>query len=83
MSHDNAPNADQHAAEPLVEITCGSPTDDEVAALTAVLVALRRAHPLPHAPNTSTLAGGWRSFWHTIRSPLLPGRDAWRSSFRG
>ncbi|MDR1710356.1 MAG: acyl-CoA carboxylase subunit epsilon [Propionibacteriaceae bacterium] len=68
---------------PLVHVTAGDPTDEELAALAAVMVALRRDRPKPHAPSTSTLAGGWRSFWHTIRSPILPGRDAWRSSFRG
>ncbi|MDR1767706.1 MAG: acyl-CoA carboxylase subunit epsilon [Propionibacteriaceae bacterium] len=67
----------------LVSVVSGDPDDDELAALAAVVVALRRERPKPHAPGTQTLAGGWRSFWHTIRSPILPGRDAWRSSFRG
>jgi len=47
-----------------------------------VLIALRRARPAPHAPGTNTLAGGWRSYWHTVRTPLVPGREAWRSTFR-
>ena len=68
--------------ERLVEVFGGSPTDEELAALATVLVALRRARPAPHAPATSTLAGGWRSYWHTVRTPLVPGREAWRSSFR-
>ena len=68
--------------EQLVQIVSGEPTDDELAALGAVIVALRRARPEPHAPVTGTLAGGWRSYWHTVRNPLLPGREAWRSSFR-
>lgn len=65
-----------------LEVTAGHPTDAELAALTAVLVALRRGRPDPHAPEASTLAGGWRSYWHTVRTPLVPGQDAWRSSFR-
>lgn len=60
----------------------GALDDAELAALTAVLVAMRRARGEPHAPETSTLAGGWKSYWHTVRNPLNPGREAWRSSFR-
>lgn len=47
--------------ERLVEVVGGSPTDDELAALAAVIVALRRARPDPHAPATSTLAGDRKS----------------------
>ena len=65
-----------------LEIRSGHPTDVELAALTAVIIALRRDRPTPHQPMTSTLAGGWRSYWHTVRTPLVPGREAWRSSFR-
>lgn len=63
-------------------VVSGSPSDEELAALGAVLAAVRRARPTPHAPLTGTLAGGWRSYWHTVRNPLLPGREAWRSTFR-
>lgn len=72
------------AAEPLglADIVSGNPTDEEIAALGAVIVALRRSRPAPHAPGASTLAGGWRSYWHTVRTPLVPGREAWRASFR-
>lgn len=69
-------------AEPLLDVVGGEPTDEELAALAAVLVAVRRSRATPHAPSTSSLAGGWRSYWHTVRNPLLPGREAWRSSFR-
>lgn len=65
-----------------LEIRSGRPTDAELAALTLVIVALRRERPSPHQPMTSTLAGGWRSYWHTVRTPVVPGREAWRSSFR-
>ncbi len=68
--------------ERLVQIVSGSPSEEELAAIAAVVVAVRRARPEPHAPLTGTLAGGWRSYWHTVRNPLLPGREAWRSTFR-
>ncbi|HAM45026.1 MAG TPA: acyl-CoA carboxylase subunit epsilon [Propionibacteriaceae bacterium] len=68
--------------ENLVEIVSGNPTDEELAAIAAITVAVRRGRPQSHAPHTGTLAGGWRSYWHTVRNPLLPGREAWRSTFR-
>ncbi len=70
------------APQELVRIVGGEPDEAELAALAAVLVAVQRQRPAPHAPVTGTLAGGWRSYWHTVRNPLLPGRDAWRSTFR-
>ncbi len=66
----------------LVQIVSGSPTEEELAAIGTVVAAVRRGRPQPHAPYTGTLAGGWRSYWHTVRNPLLPGREAWRSTFR-
>jgi len=72
----------QAAGEQWLKVTAGRPSDAEIAALAAVLVALRRGRPDPHTPVTSTLAGGWRSYWHTVRTPLVPGQEAWRSSFR-
>lgn len=65
-----------------LEIRSGQPTEVELAALALVVVALRRGRPDPHQPEASTLAGGWRSYWHTVRTPVIPGREAWRSSFR-
>lgn len=72
------------AVEPngLFQVVSGSPSDEELAALGAILIAVRRARPQPHAPFTGTVAGGWRSYWHTVRNPVLPGREAWRSTFR-
>lgn len=68
--------------ENLVHIVGGEPTEEELAALAAVIIAVRRQRPMPHAPITGTVAGGWRSYWHTVRNPVLPGREAWRSTFR-
>ncbi len=68
--------------EQVLQVVSGDPTDEELAAVTAVVVAARRGRPSPHAPYTGTVAGGWRSYWHTVRNPALPGREAWRSTFR-
>lgn len=70
------------AQRPQPLAVAGGATETEIAALTAVLAVLRRERDRPHTPSTSTLAGGWNSYWHTVRNPLTPGREAWRSSFR-
>ena len=75
-------DAGQHHANPLISVVGGAPTDEELAALGAVIIALRRGRPAPHAPMTSTVSGGWGSHWHTVRTPLVPGQEAWRSTFR-
>lgn len=67
---------------PVVEIVAGNPSDEDVAAITAILAMVRRGRGRPHAPQKSVIAGGWKSYWHTVRHPFLPGRDAWRSTFR-
>jgi hypothetical protein len=66
----------------LISVVGGAPTDEELAALGAVIISLRRGRPAPHTPTTSTVSGGWRSHWHTVRTPLVPGQEAWRSTFR-
>ncbi len=74
-----------NASEPIAPaftVVRGQITDKELAALTAVLAVLRRSPDTPHTPSTAPLAGGWKSYWHTVRNPLVPGREAWRSSFR-
>lgn len=67
---------------PQLEIISGNPNAEELAAVTAVVLSLTRPRPNPHAPESSTIAGGWKSYWHTIRHAFIPGRDAWRSTFR-
>ena len=66
----------------LFQVVAGSPSDEELAVLGAILIAVRRVRPQPHPPFTGKIAGGWRSYWHTVRNPVIPGREAWRSTFR-
>ena len=66
------------AAEPVLSVVKGSPTDEEVAALVAVLtLATRRSEPEPE-----TRPSGWSTYWRTVRAPVIPGPDAWRMSAR-
>jgi hypothetical protein len=64
------------------EVVSGTPSDEELAALTAVLAVLRRERGRPHIPTNAAIAGGWRSHWHLVRHDLLQGHGAWRSTAR-
>ena len=66
--------------EPAVafSVVKGSPTDEEVAALVAVLtLANRSSEPAP-----ATRPSGWSAYWRTVRAPITPGPNAWRMSGR-
>ena len=64
--------------EPLFSVVRGSPTDEELAALVAVL-ALRVGAAAPAAgPQES----GWSAYWRSVRAPVQPGPEAWRMSGR-
>ena len=67
---------------PLFEVTSGNLTDEELAALTAVIAVVRRGRGRPHAPVNSAIAGGWPSHWHLVRKSVLQGHGAWRSTAR-
>lgn len=56
----------------------GTPlSDEEIGAVTAVLLAMRDARHL-HSADDRPLAGGWNSYYRILRPPLVPGREAWR-----
>ena len=64
--------------EPLFSVVKGSPTEEELAALVAVL-ALRVGAAAPVAgPRES----GWSAYWRSVRAPVQPGPAAWRMSGR-
>ena len=68
--------------EPAFRVVGGAPTDEELAALAVVVSALRRGRGELAPPENPRIAGGWKSYWHTVRGPLFPGRDAWRATLR-
>ena len=57
----------------------GGPSDAELAALTAVLLALRGATASEHPPRPS---GSWRSRRRALRLRPVPGLGAWRAAAR-
>ena len=67
---------------PAFHVVKGTTSDEELAALAVVLRLVRRERGRPHAPETATVAGGWKSYWHLMSQGLIPGREAWRSTFR-
>lgn len=67
---------------PHAEITKGNPTDEEMAAIVAVL-AVAFQPPAPPRKNLDRgVAGGWKSYWRVVRQPLIPGRETWQGSLR-
>ncbi|MGA8117465.1 MAG: acyl-CoA carboxylase epsilon subunit [Actinocatenispora sp.] len=64
--------------KPMLRVVRGEPTDDELAALVAVLAA-RAAAPAPEEPRPSSL---WRDHAARLGVPPAPGPLAWRASFR-
>lgn len=63
---------------PLLRVVSGSPSTEEVAALTVVVAALsqrrERRRPVP--------VGGWASYADQHRRPVAPGPGGWRASGR-
>lgn len=86
MSNDAAREAEQDTAAasaeaPVIEVVSGSPTDEELAALVAVISA---SATTPAAPAAEPEGSGWAAYWRRVRGRGTPPRavDAWRRSFR-
>lgn len=81
MSTDHVASTELAPAD--IVVTRGNPTDEELAAVVAVVLGLRaaqRRRPLP--PELAQIAGGWNSYDRIVRRPLSPGVSAWRSTYR-
>lgn len=67
----------EEAPRPLLRVVRGDPTDEELAALVAV-IASRAATPPPAAeagpPRT------WSAYWRSVGATPRPGPGAWRGS---
>jgi Acyl-CoA carboxylase epsilon subunit len=64
--------------EPAFSVTAGNPTADELAAVTALLLAIARSRTVAAPPPHQ--AGGWADPALRLRRPLAPGPGAWRAS---
>ncbi len=67
---------------PDYEISKTAATEDEVAAVITVLHARAAANSRLKAAEDRPLAGGWKSYYRTLRPQLIYGRDAWRTYMR-
>jgi hypothetical protein len=67
-----------HSERPLLRIVRGSPTDEELAALTVVVAALSQRRARRRLPPV----GGWASYADRCRPSLRPGPGGWRASGR-
>jgi len=63
-------------------IRAAGATDEEIAALVVVLRARDMAEARLNAADARPLAGGWKSYYRTVRQQLVYGRDAWRTYIR-
>ena len=76
--------ADEAPADtPLLRVVCGAPTGEELAALVAVVGALREISTIGagHSPTSSSSVGSsWAAPAARLRKPLAPGPDGWRRS---
>lgn len=64
------------------EVTRGDPSDEELAAIVAVVTAVTRQPERARPAVDSREAAGWKSYWAAVRAPFHAGRGAWRHSYR-
>ncbi|QDP95709.1 acyl-CoA carboxylase subunit epsilon [Microlunatus elymi] len=63
------------------EITItGNPTDEEVAAVVAVLTARAAASPNTRVEEPKS---GWAAYWRSVGAPVHPGPGSWQAVYRG
>lgn len=70
-----------NAPEPRLSFSKATLTEEEIAAVTAALYLTLREDQLRSADDRP-LAGGWNSYYRTLRPQLISGRDAWRTYHR-
>ena len=67
------------STDPAFAITSGSPTPEELAAVTVLLLAIARSRASGTHPVQQQV-GGWADPALRLRRPLPPGPGAWRAS---
>ena len=67
--------------QPVLHVVKGAPTDEELAALLAVLAATGGAETSTDQQRPSMT--GWAAYWRLVRAPLTPGPGSWRGSALG
>lgn len=70
--------AESEPSRPVLRIVRGEPSDEELAALVAVLSI--RAGAAAAAPATTEAPSVWRDRSALLRKPVHPGPGAWRAA---
>lgn len=65
-------------SDPVLRVTKGDPTPEELAALLAVVAA--RSAAAPADSPTTDRASDWATYWRNHTRPLHPGPGRWRAS---
>lgn len=68
-------SASEQADRPL-RVVKGEPTEEELAALVAVI----GAKASDTGESVRQRPSGWAAYWRSVRAPLRPGPGAWRAS---
>lgn len=63
---------------PEIRITQGNPTDEEIAAVVAVLASVSGPQPVAEPAQRS----GWAAYWRAVHAPLQPGAASWKAAYR-
>ena len=71
--------AEQEDATPTIRVVGGSPTPEELAAVTAVLTSVLDELSAEQVRASEAGPSGWQRSQRPIRSTIVPGAGAWRS----
>ncbi len=70
-----SPSSDIEPSQPLLRIVRGTPTDAELAVVTALMLSLGGTH-VESEPARSR----WNAPARSLRQPMMPGPCGWRAS---
>lgn len=66
--------------QPTIRFVSGNPTDEEIAAVVAVITAQSASAQSQEADPPRS---GWAAYWRTVKAPIQPGPGNWQAAVRG
>lgn len=73
--------AEQQPQQPVFRVVNGTPTEEELAALTVVFAALAGPDPRS-ATGTQPRSSRYNSYWRALRRTFFTGRESWNTGLR-
>lgn len=67
--------------QPAFSVIGGSPTEEELAAITVLFAALAGPDVTPH-DGTQKRTSRYNSYWRSVRRTFFTGRETWNSGIR-